>query len=89
MQLRDNYFHELSMMLPTMQTLNHISPMSCLWKGERLGMPISEHLFVTPLTRATLLKTDVLQVAVNSMRDEDCVTGTVAAGTSYCTQLQL
>lgn len=53
LQLRDNYFHELSMMLPTMQTLSGFSQISCLGKGESLGMPILEQLYDTPVAQAT------------------------------------
>lgn len=89
LQLRDNYFQELSMMLPTMQMLSSFSQISCLGKGESLGMPFLEHLHDTPLTQATLLMTDGLQVAVNTRRDKDCLTGTMMARNSYCTQPQL
>lgn len=76
-------------MLPTMQMLSSFSQISCLGKGESLGMPFLEHLHDTPLTQATLLLTDGLQVAVNTMRDKDCLTGTMMARNSYCTQPQL
>lgn len=39
LQLHDNYFCELSVMLPPTQMLNNISQMSCLCNQERLGMP--------------------------------------------------
>lgn len=41
--------------------LNNISQISRLREGERLGMPILGHLYVIPVTQATLLMTDKLQ----------------------------
>lgn len=44
-----------------LQMLNNISQISRLREGERLGMPILGHLYVIPVTQATLLMTDKLQ----------------------------